>query len=581
MILPVLQSSVILFIAFAGFHLLRRKSAALRHLVLTVALFAAVIVPFAGRLVPEHTRQSVVFTRVQRETQQFLKLDDNLDRPVAELIQPVVASSRRSFASDIWIVGVFIVSVFMLTRMLHIIRLKRRSVRVTQPRWQSVASELCNAFRIRRPVRLLQSESNILGTLGLFRPCILLPREAGNWSEDRIRVVLSHELAHIKRFDWLIQIAAELTCAVCWFNPLFWWLGRQLRAQGEHACDDVVLNGGVHANDYAAHLLELARSLRASESAWSPVVAMARPPYLERRFVAMLNPSVNRKPAGRTAVLTTCLVAVLMMAPLIVIGAQQRAQPIAAISEIVPAPAVAPTLKAAEPAAKPPVRKAPAKPAAVQGLADGSLSGTVTDGTGAVVPKVSVTVSSLTLTAHSTSETEAQTTTSDETGKYNFAALTPGQYSLKAEVPGFAAFRTIVAIEVSKTATQNVMLSVGSVMQRVTVTAAGQPKQGPPPGVPQRIRVGGNVIAANLISQVRPVYPESARDAGIEGTVHLQGLIGTDGLLLGLTPLNNINRDLTAAALDAVRQWQYRPTLLNNEPVQVLTTIDVEFKLAQ
>jgi hypothetical protein len=63
--------------------------------------------------------------------------------------------------------------------------------------------------------------------------------------------------------------------------------------------------------------------------------------------------------------------------------------------------------------------------------------------------------------------------------------------------------------------------------------------------------------------------------------VHLQGLIGADGVLLGLTPLNNIDRDLTAAAVEAVKQWRYKPTLLNGEPVQVLTTIDVEFKLAQ
>jgi protein TonB len=93
--------------------------------------------------------------------------------------------------------------------------------------------------------------------------------------------------------------------------------------------------------------------------------------------------------------------------------------------------------------------------------------------------------------------------------------------------------------------------------------------------------VGGVVTAANLISQVKPVYPRSASDAGIEGIVHLQALIGTDGTLVGLTPVGSANPDLTNAALDAVKQWRYKPTLLNNEPVQVITTIDVEFKLAQ
>ena len=295
----------------------------------------------------------------------------------------------------------------------------------------------------------------------------------------------------------------------------------------------------------------------------------------------MLNPSLNHKPAGRMAVLITSLVTLLMMAPIIIIGAQQRTQAVAAVSEIVSAPAVSSPVKPAEPATKPATRKAASKPSAAQGRADGSLAGTVSDGTGAVIPGVRVTVASRTITGNSITETEMQTATSDQIGKYYFAALTPGQYSLKAELGGFATFRSAVEVEVSKTAMQNVMLSVGSIVQRVTVTGVGQPRPAPLPGVPQRIRVGGNVVAANLISQVRPVYPATAVDAGIEGTVHLQGLIGTDGTLLGLSPLNNVDRDLTAAALDAVRQWRYKPTLLNGEPVEVLTTIDVEFKLAQ
>ena len=580
MILAVFQSSAILLMAFVVFHLLRRQSAALRHLILTVALFASTVVPFVGPFVPEH-RKSRILSRVQRETNQFLKLDENVKEPAARLVQRLVSSSRSSFASDTWIAGVFILSILMLVRTLHIMLLKRRSVCFIDPRWESVASELSNSFGIRRSVRMLQSERSILGTLGSLRPCILLPREAETWPKDRIRVVLTHELAHIKRFDWLIQIVAELSCTIYWFNPLFWWARRHLRAQGEHACDDVVLNQGVDANDYAAHLLELARSLRTSDSVWSPVLAMAKPPHLERRFIAMLNTSLNRKPAGRIAVLTSALVAVLVMTPLVVIGAQQRTQPVDVLSEIVAVPAPVSTVKAAEPAAKPPIRKVVSKPAVVQGRADGSLSGTISDGSGAVIPGVRVSVSSRTLTANTITETEIQTTTSGETGKYNFAALTPGQYSLKVELPGFTTFRTIVEVGVSKTVTQNVTLTVGSLMERVTVIAVGQPKPEPLPGVPQRIRVGGNVIAANLISQVKPVYPAGARDAGIEGTVHLQGLIGVDGVLLGLTPLNNIDTDLTAAALEAVKQWRYKPTLLNGMPVEVLTTIDVEFKLAQ
>ena len=89
------------------------------------------------------------------------------------------------------------------------------------------------------------------------------------------------------------------------------------------------------------------------------------------------------------------------------------------------------------------------------------------------------------------------------------------------------------------------------------------------------------VIAAALVSQVKPVYPQNARDAGIEGTVRLQAFIGADGSLIGLSALSSPDRDLTSAAIEAVRQWRYRPTMLNGEPVQVLTTIEVQFQIAQ
>jgi beta-lactamase regulating signal transducer with metallopeptidase domain len=64
----------------------------------------------------------------------------------------------------------------------------------------------------------------------------------------------SHEVAHIERCDWLVQVLAEAARTVYWFNPLFWLLCRRLRAESEHACDDVVLNAGINANDYAAAL---------------------------------------------------------------------------------------------------------------------------------------------------------------------------------------------------------------------------------------------------------------------------------------------------------------------------------------
>jgi protein TonB len=84
-----------------------------------------------------------------------------------------------------------------------------------------------------------------------------------------------------------------------------------------------------------------------------------------------------------------------------------------------------------------------------------------------------------------------------------------------------------------------------------------------------------------MINQVRPIYPPTALNAGVEGTVSLQTIIGTDGSVQALRVLSSIDADLTAAALEAVKQWRYSPTLLNGVPVEILSNVDVQFKLPQ
>ncbi|HEX9761340.1 MAG TPA: energy transducer TonB [Candidatus Acidoferrales bacterium] len=100
----------------------------------------------------------------------------------------------------------------------------------------------------------------------------------------------------------------------------------------------------------------------------------------------------------------------------------------------------------------------------------------------------------------------------------------------------------------------------------------------PPKEQPQRIRVGGDVQQAQIIHQIRPVYPPLARQARIQGTVRLQAIIAKNGSIIQLEVIQG-HPLLVKAATDAVEQWRYRPTLLNNEPVEVVTTIDVVFML--
>jgi protein TonB len=102
----------------------------------------------------------------------------------------------------------------------------------------------------------------------------------------------------------------------------------------------------------------------------------------------------------------------------------------------------------------------------------------------------------------------------------------------------------------------------------------------PPPPKPTqaRIRVGGNVQAAKMLRQIQPVYPQIAKTAHVQGTVILHAIIAKDGSVQELQYVSGPPL-LMKSAMDAVRQWRYQPTLLNQEPVEVDTTISVIFTL--
>ncbi len=118
---------------------------------------------------------------------------------------------------------------------------------------------------------------------------------------------------------------------------------------------------------------------------------------------------------------------------------------------------------------------------------------------------------------------------------------------------------------------------IGGVIGGVSSNIAPPP---PPKVTPKRVTVGGNVQAARLVNKVQPQYPPLARQTRISGTVKLHAIIGKNGAVEQLQVVSG-HPLLVQSALDAVRQWRYQPTLLNGDPVEVDTEIDVIFSLAQ
>jgi len=125
-----------------------------------------------------------------------------------------------------------------------------------------------------------------------------------------------------------------------------------------------------------------------------------------------------------------------------------------------------------------------------------------------------------------------------------------------------------------------VLVAPGEIPQVINDVVPSPPSPPPPPAPTQRVRVGGNVIAANLISQVKPEYPLPAKEAGIQGAVVLEAEISREGAIENLKVITG-HPLLTRAAIEAVKQWRYKPVILNNEPVPVVTTITVNFAISR
>jgi hypothetical protein len=232
---------------------------------------------------------------------------------------------------------------------------------VEDARWAAIAEQVRQNLGIRRPVRLLQNRSvPFLGTWGIVAPRVLLPRDAESWPDDRVRMVLAHELSHIQRHDWVVQILADAARAIYWFNPIFWLASSRIRRESEHACDDAVVRLGAAGPQYAAELLEMTRALRREERLQSPILAMAQPSHLELRLVALLNPSLNRLAATPWAVLVVAGVAIALTLPLAAVrpGSEApSAQPPVTLPSAVPPVASVNPAPEPEPVTVPATRK--------------------------------------------------------------------------------------------------------------------------------------------------------------------------------------------------------------------------------
>ncbi len=368
---------------------------------------------------------------------------------------------------------------------------------------------------------------------GIARPVIVLPASALGWPAGRLRAVVLHEGMHHRRRDLLTQAMAQAACCLYWFHPLAWLALARQRREREHACDDAVLRNGMAAHDYATHLIDVVRAVAAGRKGWSDAPAMADTSSLEARVRAVLDRTVDRRPVGRA---TACLIGVgALLAVGIASTVSLRAQ-----------------------------------------SGGGEITGVVQDPSGARVPNCRV-------TAKNVNGSNEETTQANAAGEYRFAGIPTGHYEIEASSRGFAVAKASADVVTGAVARVDVRLALGKTMEVVTVSGRrAAPIVAPQAARPaERIRVGGNVTPTRLLRQTRPVYPPELQQAGVEGVVMIRAIISKTGAVLQPQVVNSVDPRLAKAALEAVAQWEYEPTLLNGMPVETLTSIDVRFQLDQ
>jgi TonB family protein len=325
-----IKISLIVIAALMGATLAgRRQSAASRHWLLAVAVVCALLVPALGIVMPAWSiTWRTEETLASRETPTLILLQHLPVTTSSARMEPTGLAVIQAVMVPVWILGVVVSIGVLCTGLLRLKHMASRAQRVERDDWAEICAQLSQADGRRRRVRLLQSDhATLLVTWGFIRPTIMLPAAAREWTRERARIVLGHELAHVRRGDWVAHMAGELLRALYWFNPVVWAACRRLRHESERACDDAVLNGGVDGSEYATHLLDLARTLNVNRRDWLIAPAMARRSGLEGRIRAMLNSNVNRSPLTTSTRFATIIVVAGLTIPLAGFGAETPASP--------------------------------------------------------------------------------------------------------------------------------------------------------------------------------------------------------------------------------------------------------------
>jgi bla regulator protein BlaR1 len=318
-----------LLLGLMAVELARRARAAVRHLLLAATFGALVALVFVADLLPPLTIQVPAAS-----TPAPFSSSAPPSGRISGTTTPGVSGAPVRAAASTWNIGrrmpafIWGGGAVLLLGSIGAALLRLRGIRRRGLPWPERAAliQMLKAdLDIRRSVSVLLHEDVAAPlTCGVRQATILLPLDARGWDEADLRRALVHELEHVSRGDWAIQLMARAVCAVYWFHPLVWTAWRKLCLEAERACDDAVLQVA-ERTEYAGQLVALARRLSAAPQ---PALGMANRSDLAARVSALLDVNQRRGRASvRSAVLTIVVaaIAVLTIAPLRAVRSDGRA----------------------------------------------------------------------------------------------------------------------------------------------------------------------------------------------------------------------------------------------------------------
>jgi TonB family protein len=643
-----LKSTVVVSAAWLLAFTLRRHSAAARHLVWTAAVAALLALPLLSVSMPalrvrtgalKTMVPSIVFRTTAVAT---ANAGAPSDPQTAREQQPT--SGRAPWSPDLgflipllWAAGTTLALAHMLAAWTVMWRV-RRTARTAGD--SPLFRTLTKALGIRTHVDLLEIPSGSMPvSFGILRPAVFLPADARDWSEDRRRVVMLHELAHVWRFDLATQMVARAAVALFWWNPLAWTAWREFVKERERAADDLVLTAGEPAIAYASHLLDIARSMQHVPALVSAAVAMARPSQLEGRLTAILDARTNRTSPGPRAALAAGVMAVALVAPFAALQAQDK--PDVAIQ-----PAVEATIRTAVEQQNHEVLDAAAaayvtshKYDAAQQLLENSLTiraktsgdhssayaiglmklgdlsakrGKVTDAVDFYTRAVALGDTPETapgliyLATNSLAEKDPiagegwidRALNVATKGAMAGRALTvKGNIALANGLTGVAELNYLQALAQDPPESTEAALTMETYAKFLTEESrSGEAqalqqqalaiRQAHVAAISPKLttsgdiaKVGGGVSAPTLLHKQEPEYSEDARLTKYQGTVVLAVTIGPDGQAANLELTKSIGFGLDEKAAEAVTAWKFKPGMRDGQPVAVHAAIEVNFRL--